>query len=68
LMNALQAQPHLQNIPVIVLTSRTAAKHREKANALGAKGFVVKPYDEHELINLVVRLVGKSEHQKPVTV
>ena len=62
LLNALKAQPRLQDIPVIVLTSRTAAKHREKASALGAKGFVVKPYDDHELIDLILGLAGKSEH------
>ena len=61
LMNALKAQPRLQDIPVVVITSRTAAKHREKARALGAKGFVVKPYDEDELIDLIWGLTGRGE-------
>jgi chemosensory pili system protein ChpA (sensor histidine kinase/response regulator) len=36
-----------------MLTSRTAAKHREKAKALGAKGYMVKPYKDEEFIDLI---------------
>lgn len=38
------------NIPVIMITSRTADKHKELAFSLGANGFLGKPYREEELL------------------
>ena len=61
-MNALRSQPRYQEIPVVILTSRTAEKHRQKAKSLGAKGFIVKPYDDDEFINLVQSLTGRNLH------
>ena len=57
-LGALKAQSGYEDIPVVMLTSRTASKHRKKAEALGAKGFVVKPYNDHEFISLIHRLTG----------
>lgn len=37
-------------IPVIMITSRTADKHKEYAFSLGANGFLGKPYNEEELM------------------
>jgi chemosensory pili system protein ChpA (sensor histidine kinase/response regulator) len=52
-LSALRAQSNFQDLPIIMLTSRTAAKHREKAKALGAKGYMVKPYKDEEFIDLI---------------
>jgi chemosensory pili system protein ChpA (sensor histidine kinase/response regulator) len=57
-LGALKAQTGYEDIPVVMLTSRTAAKHRKKAEDLGAKGFVVKPYNDDEFIRLILRLTG----------
>jgi chemosensory pili system protein ChpA (sensor histidine kinase/response regulator) len=43
-----------------MLTSRTAAKHRDKAKALGAKGFIVKPYNDDEFVRLITELTGRE--------
>lgn len=59
-LGAIRAQPAYREIPVVMLTSRTAAKHREKAMSLGAKGFIVKPYDDDEFVNLVLELTGNG--------
>lgn len=59
-LNAVNARPDLRDIPVVVLTSRTAAKHRQRAISLGAQGYVVKPYDDAEFIDLVARLSTRS--------
>ena len=57
-----RTQSGYENIPVVMLTSRTAEKHREKAFALGAKGFVVKPFNDDELVRLIMQLTnGLSE-------
>ncbi len=57
-LSALRAESSYKDIPVVMLTSRTAAKHRDKAIALGARGFIVKPYNADEFVNLVLRLTG----------
>ncbi|MGD2029254.1 MAG: hybrid sensor histidine kinase/response regulator, partial [Desulfobacterales bacterium] len=59
-LGALKAQGGYEDIPVVMLTSRTAAKHREKAKALGAKGFVAKPYNDDEFIRLICQLTGRG--------
>ncbi|MGD9138734.1 MAG: hybrid sensor histidine kinase/response regulator, partial [Desulfobacterales bacterium] len=59
-LGALKTQVELDDIPVVMLTSRTAAKHREKAKALGAKGFIVKPYNDDELVRLILNLTGRE--------
>jgi chemosensory pili system protein ChpA (sensor histidine kinase/response regulator) len=37
-------------IPAVVLTSRNNEKHKEKARLLGAKDYIVKPFEEASLI------------------
>jgi len=64
-LGALKTQPAYQDIPVVMLTSRNATKHRDKAKALGAKGFVVKPYNDDEFINLILQLTtGYNKENK----
>jgi chemosensory pili system protein ChpA (sensor histidine kinase/response regulator) len=55
-MGALRAQHGYEDIPVVILTSRTAEKHREKAMSLGAKGYIVKPYKDDDFLDLVEKL------------
>ncbi|WP_417912384.1 Hpt domain-containing protein [Candidatus Electronema sp. TJ] len=52
-LQALQSQPEFQSIPVIMLTSRSADKYREKASQLGARGFMTKPFKEDEAVDLI---------------
>jgi len=39
------------------LTSRAATKHQQRATQLGASAYVVKPYQDEELINILTSLV-----------
>ena len=59
-LGSLKARSDYQDIPVVMLTSRTAEKHREKAMTLGARGFVVKPFNDHELVRLILQLTGNK--------
>jgi chemosensory pili system protein ChpA (sensor histidine kinase/response regulator) len=59
-LGALKAQVGFEDIPVVMLTSRTASKHRDKAKALGAKGFIVKPYNDDEFVRLILKLTGRG--------
>ena len=56
LLSRLREQTRLANIPVVMISSRTAEKHREHAAALGVQAFLGKPYDEAELLGLIGRL------------
>jgi chemosensory pili system protein ChpA (sensor histidine kinase/response regulator) len=51
LVSRLKASDTLKAIPIIVLTSRSTGKHREKAIELGADDYLVKPFDERALVS-----------------
>lgn len=46
-----------ENIPVIMITSRTADKHKSYAYSLGVNGFLGKPYQNEELVEKIKQLV-----------
>jgi chemosensory pili system protein ChpA (sensor histidine kinase/response regulator) len=43
----------LRELPIIMITSRIAEKHREHAKELGVNHYLGKPYSEEELLSLV---------------
>jgi len=45
-----RADPRLQHIPIVMITSRSGQKHRKKARAAGANAYLTKPYQEAELL------------------
>jgi len=53
LVRNIRADDKLKDLPVIMITSRIAEKHREYARALGVDHYLGKPYPEDELIALV---------------
>jgi two-component system, chemotaxis family, sensor histidine kinase and response regulator PixL len=56
-LSHIQQNSSLANKPVIVLTSRSAEKHRRLAQELGAKAYITKPYLEHEFISIIEGLL-----------
>jgi chemosensory pili system protein ChpA (sensor histidine kinase/response regulator) len=46
-----RADSRLKDLPVIMITSRTADKHRQHAAELGVTVFLGKPYEERELLD-----------------
>ncbi|GAB3731214.1 hypothetical protein GCM10028862_11000 [Luteimonas pelagia] len=60
LATEMKADPRLREIPIMMITSRTGEKHRERAFALGVERYLGKPYQEHELLRNVFELL--SEH------
>ncbi|MGH9712325.1 MAG: hybrid sensor histidine kinase/response regulator [Candidatus Acidiferrales bacterium] len=58
LMAHLRQMPATKRIPVLVVTSRAGAKHRERAMKEGASGFMTKPVQEDQLIATVESLIG----------
>ncbi len=49
--------PALSHIPVVMLTSRSAEKHRQIALELGASSYLTKPYLDWELLDTVAGLI-----------
>jgi chemosensory pili system protein ChpA (sensor histidine kinase/response regulator) len=60
LTGIIKNSPHYRHIPVVMLTSRAGPKHRQKAEEVGADGFLVKPYKEEELLQIVGLLLSQS--------
>jgi chemotaxis protein histidine kinase CheA/ActR/RegA family two-component response regulator len=57
LISTIRAQSQYKTLPLVVLTSRAASKHQQRAMSLGADNYVVKPYQDDELINILNSLV-----------
>ncbi len=55
LLRELKRRGLSDTIPAIVLTSRNSEKHKEKATQLGAKDYLVKPFEESTLIETIRR-------------
>jgi chemosensory pili system protein ChpA (sensor histidine kinase/response regulator) len=53
-----RADPRLAGIPIVIISSRTADKHRNQAAQLGVNAFLGKPYQEAELLNHIATFVG----------
>jgi chemosensory pili system protein ChpA (sensor histidine kinase/response regulator) len=53
LVRSVRANPAWAAVPVIMITSRIAQKHRDHAQALGVDHYLGKPYPEDELLALV---------------
>ncbi len=49
----IRADANLKDLPIIMITSRIAEKHREHARELGVDHYLGKPYSEDELLRLV---------------
>ncbi len=50
----------LKHIPIIMITSRTGAKHRERAMDIGVNRYLGKPYQEGELMENVRELLEEK--------
>ncbi len=59
LAHKLRADPRTRGISIIMITSRTAAKHRRQAIQLGVDGFLGKPYQEAELLMQIKSLLER---------
>ncbi|GAB5445654.1 response regulator transcription factor [Gymnodinialimonas sp.] len=52
----LRAAPETKALPVLMLTAKGQAKDREQAMALGANGFLTKPFSNAELLQVVASM------------
>jgi chemosensory pili system protein ChpA (sensor histidine kinase/response regulator) len=69
-MDGYELATHMRNderfkgIPIIMITSRTGEKHRNRAMEIGVNRYLGKPYQETELLENIQELVGSFNPQK----
>lgn len=64
-----EARKHLgaRPVPIIILTTESEAEKKNQARAAGATGWIVKPFQQEQLIAIVARVLpGVSTTPAPV--
>jgi len=67
LTKQLRSDARMRSIPIIVVSSRMAEKHRRHALDLGADAFFGKPYDDEDLLGRVAELLGARSREPAQT-
>ena len=49
----IRSDQRLKTLPIIMITSRLADKHKEYAREIGVEHYLGKPYDEQHLLELI---------------
>ncbi|WP_217477246.1 Hpt domain-containing protein [Stutzerimonas stutzeri] len=52
---------HLKDLPIIMITSRTGEKHRDRAMGIGVNEYLGKPYQESLLLETIQQLVKRHD-------
>lgn len=55
---AIRANATNRRVPILVLTTEYSAEFKERARQLGATGWIVKPFQDDELIDIVALVTG----------
>lgn len=63
LLRNIRADERLMHLPVVMITSRIAEKHREHAMALGANDYLGKPYSEEGLLTILRGFIAQNTAQ-----
>jgi chemosensory pili system protein ChpA (sensor histidine kinase/response regulator) len=58
LATAIRNDERLKHIPIIMITSRTGEKHRDRALGIGVNKYLGKPYQEQELLENIQSLIS----------
>jgi chemosensory pili system protein ChpA (sensor histidine kinase/response regulator) len=60
LTTTLRADPLFAGIPIVMLTSRSAEKHRAKAMSVGVTEYLLKPYQDDVLLGAIRSHISKN--------
>jgi chemosensory pili system protein ChpA (sensor histidine kinase/response regulator) len=61
LARVMRNSPRLTSVPIIMITSRTAEKHRSHALEIGVNVYMGKPYQEQQLLDNIAAQIGHKE-------
>ena len=59
LVRALRAGEKTRFVPIVVITTETRRERREQARAVGATGWIVKPFQPEDVLTMVKRLLSR---------
>ncbi len=58
LIRSLRALPGYASIPMLMLTTAMSPQKKQEGKAAGASGWIVKPFDQEQLVSLIKRILG----------
>ena len=64
--SAVKNAERLRQIPIIMITSRTGDKHRERAMGIGVERYMGKPFVEDELLQTINQLLAEKVRKTAV--
>ncbi|MEX6457985.1 Hpt domain-containing protein [Moraxella osloensis] len=59
--NHIRHNSRLQHIPIVMITSRTGEKHRERAFGIGVNEYMGKPFQEQMLLDTLARFTQQAK-------
>ena len=59
--NHIRHNPRLKHIPIVMITSRTGEKHRERAFGIGVNEYMGKPFHEQMLLDTLARFTQQAK-------
>ena len=57
-VNAVRASANHRAVPILVLTTESDPKLKQRARSAGATGWIVKPFDERKLVSVIRRVAA----------
>ena len=58
LIKNLRALPQYKTVPILMLTTESSGAMKQQGRAVGATGWLVKPFDPQKLIEVVKKVIG----------
>ncbi len=65
LIRELRFLPAYQELPIIVVSSRSGQKHQDQARALGCTDYLTKPFNARQLEGALDKYAGRKQKQLP---
>ena len=60
LATAMRGDARFRGVPIVMITSRTAEKHRQRALEIGVERYLGKPYQEDDLLRQVQEVLRRE--------
>ena len=58
LIKSLRALPQYKTVPILMLTTESSDAMKAQGKAVGATGWLVKPFDPQKLVEVVKKVIG----------
>jgi two-component system chemotaxis response regulator CheY len=58
LIKTLRTLPQFSTTPILMLTTESSDEMKTQGRAVGATGWIVKPFDPHKLLEVIKKVIG----------